>query len=52
MTKDESIYNGFCEICPSSKEEVTVQVEDGNDELGDYVIVHWNNMKSSKYYYK
>jgi hydrogenase maturation factor len=54
MTKIEAIYNGFIEICPFTnyETEVEVQVEDGKDDYGDYVIVHWNNIKSSKIRYK
>jgi hypothetical protein len=52
MTKIEAIYNGFIEICPFTNDEVEVQVEDGKDDYGDYIIVHWKGIKSSKIRYE
>lgn len=53
MSKDEAIYNGFCEIIPFSKDEIEVQVEDGKDEYGTYLIVEFaNNLNPSKCYYE
>lgn len=52
MSKDEAIYNGFCEIIPFSKDEIEVKVEDDEDGYGTFVRVAWNNTISSKYYYK
>ncbi len=52
MSKDEAIYNGFCEIIPFSKNEIEVQVEDGEDEYGIFVKVHCDGKQSSKIRYE
>jgi hypothetical protein len=51
-SRNEAIYNGFCEIIPFSKDEVEVQVEDGEDGYGVFVRVHHEGKISSKYYYE
>lgn len=51
MSRDESIYEGFCEIVAFTKLTVEVEVEDGKDDLGSFVKVRYNNLLSSKYYY-
>ena len=50
--RDDAIYEGFCEIIPYTKSSVEVQVEDGEDDLGSFVIVKYAGMTSSKYYYE
>lgn len=52
MTREEAIYNGFCEIIPFSKDETEVQIEDGKDEYGSFVKIHHIGKISSKYYYE
>ena len=50
--RDEAIYNGFCEIVHFIIDEVTVEVEDNEDEYGVFVRVHHEGKISSKYYYE
>lgn len=52
MTRNEAIYNAFLEIVPFSKDEVEVQVEDGEDEYGVFVRVHCDGKQSSKIRYE
>lgn len=51
-SKDEAIYNGFCEIVHFIINKVTVEVEDNEDEFGVFVRVHHEGKISSKYYYE
>lgn len=52
-SRDEAIQLGLQEICsPNKEQEVTVQVDDGEDEYGTFVTVAYDNFKSSKYYYE
>jgi hypothetical protein len=51
MTKDDAIYEAFKEVVPFTNDEVTVEVENGDDKYGKFVIVHWNDKQSSKIRY-
>lgn len=52
MTRDDAVYEGFIEIVPYTNNEVTVQVEENEDEFGVYVIVHYDSKHSSKIRYE
>lgn len=49
--REDAIYDAFCEIVPYTKASIEVQVEDSEDAYGTFVVIYWNNTKSSKYYY-
>lgn len=52
MTRDDAIYLAYCEIVPFTSNPVEVQIEEGEDEFGLFVRVHWDTIKSSKIRYE
>lgn len=52
MDRDDAVYEGFIEIVPYTNKEITVEVEDGDDEYGVYIIVHHDGKQSSKIRYE
>lgn len=52
LTKDEAIYRAFIEVVPHTLDKIKVQVEEGEDEYGEFVRVHWEGKQSSKIRYE
>ncbi len=49
--RDEAIELAVENVVPYTKDTVEVQVDDGEDDFGTWVVVVYQDITSSKYYY-
>lgn len=52
IQKDDAVYAAYCEIVPYTSNKVQIELEEGEDEFGLFVRVHWEGKQSSKIRYE